>query len=45
MRLRMPYRCMSKHDTFTTLRQLKEFAEEAKGLATGRSREDRAIDC
>jgi uncharacterized protein with HEPN domain len=31
---------MSKHETLATLRQLKEFAEEAVALAKGRSRED-----
>ena len=35
---------MSKHETLATLRQLKEFAEEAATLAKGRSREDLAAD-
>jgi uncharacterized protein with HEPN domain len=35
---------MSRHETLTTLRQLKEFAEEATRLAKGRSREDLAAD-
>ena len=35
---------MSKHEALATLRQLKEFAEEAAGLAKGRSRADLAAD-
>ena len=35
---------MSKHETLTTLRQLKQFAEEAAELAKGRSRDDLAAD-
>ena len=35
---------MSKHEALATLRQLKEFAEEAAGLAKGRSRDDLAAD-
>ena len=35
---------MSKHETLATLRQLKEFAEEAAALAKGKSREDLAAD-
>ena len=35
---------MSKHETLATLRQLKEFAEEAATLAKGRSREELAGD-
>ena len=35
---------MSRHDTLTTLRQLKQFAEEAAELAKGRSQEALAAD-
>ena len=35
---------MSKHETLATLRQLKEFLEEAAALAKGRSKEHLAAD-
>jgi flagellar biosynthesis chaperone FliJ len=35
---------MSKHETLTTLRQLKQFAEEAAELAKGRSRDALAVE-